>query len=129
MSTTLTPPTLRVPGTLAVAVAEMQQRLVNYELAQSAFVNAAHAYAEHDAVSSRMRIVAVDRLIKSGMGKTDAKDSPRLDPEYAAHGDMLTKLGHDKMMCETESNIAKARLEVSMATVRAFTFGYGDVVP
>lgn len=123
MTAISTPPSLRVPGTLAVAVAEMQQRLVNYELAQSAFVKAAHAYAEHDAVSSRMRILAVDRLIKSGMGKTDAKDSPRLDPEYAAHGDTLTKLGHEKALCEAELNIAKARLEVSMATVRAFTFG------
>lgn len=123
MSTTLTPPTLRVPGTLAVAVAEMQQRLVGFELAQSAFVVAAHRYAEHDALSSRMRIAAVDRLIKLGMSKTDAKDSPRLDPDYAAHGDALTKLGHEKALCEAELNIAKARLEVSMATVRAFTFG------
>lgn len=127
MSTTLTPPSLRVPGTLAIAVAEMQQRLVNYELAQSAFVVAAHRYAEHDALSSRMRIAAVDRLIKLGMSKTDAKDSPRLDPEYAAHGDALTKLGHEKTLCEAELHIAKARLEVSIATVRAFTFGYGTI--
>lgn len=127
MTAISTPPSLRVPGTLAVAVAEMQQRLVNYELAQSAFVVAANRYTEHDAVSSRMRIVAIDRLIKGGMGKTDAKESPRLDPEYAAHGDTLTQLGHEKALCEAELHIAKARLEVSIVTVRAFTFGYGEI--
>lgn len=121
----MTAPSLRVPGTLAVAVAELQQRLVNYEIAQSAFVVAAHRYAEHDALSSRMRIAAIDNLIKSGMNKTDAKESPRLDPDYAAHGDTLTTLGHEKALCEAELNIARARLEVSLVTVKAFTFNEG----
>lgn len=119
--------TATVPATLADAVAQMHTRLAEYEKAQRQFTTSLTRYADHDALSSRMRIAAIDNLMKRGMNKTDAKDSPRLDPDYAAHGDELTRLGNQKAEAEADLYSAKAKLEVAIATARALTAGQGEI--
>jgi hypothetical protein len=117
-----------VPCNLWTAVAEMHACFHDFQSAQTRFVMIAKEHAEHDALSSRIRIVAVDRLIKTaGMTKTDAQRDARLDPEYATHGDMLTALANRKTEAEGELYTAKARLEVAIATVKAFSIGNGEI--
>jgi hypothetical protein len=119
--------TLAVPESLAVAVAEMHKQLAELEAVQIKYVSITQLLTAHDAMSSRVRIAAIDNLIKRGMTKTDATNSARLDPDYAEHGDRLTELQNKKAAAEGELNTVKARLEVAIATVRAFTFGYGEI--
>lgn len=116
----MTAPATR-PTDLIAAVEQMYAALAEFEAAQQLVLDTAAAKFDAGVRVDFEKPLAIERLVASGLTKTDAKARYAEDPEYAALDRAYCTAARLANVAEANLAIARRRHDTAQACVNALT--------